>query len=179
MSFYFSFLAFLFRHPFLHFDIVPSVVRWENAYFLFFLVCKIRNSGDLSRKSLRRTDFFGEKWDFGRENPVRRRGKCPAKGGFCPNSGRIGRKRAVLGAKSQGGDRAKKRALLPILQCYEVAKWDQMNFSRIFFRRSLAGNAEMPYLCTRNREATLLQERVTLWKQRGSKSAAVIFESLT
>ena len=28
-----------------------------------------------------------------------------------------------------------------------------------FFRRSLAGNAKMPYLCTRNREATLLQER--------------------
>ena len=27
MSFYFSFLAFLFWHPFLHFDIVPSVVR--------------------------------------------------------------------------------------------------------------------------------------------------------
>ena len=45
---------------------------------------------------------------------------------------------------------------------HEVAKWVQMNFSRIFFRRSLAGNGEMPYLCTRNREATLLQERVTL-----------------
>ena len=74
---------------------------------------------------------------------------------------------------------AKKWALLPILQCYEVAKWVQMNFSRIFFRRSLAGNAEMPYLCTRNREATLLQERVTLRTQRGSESAAVIFESLT
>ena len=37
-----------------------------------------------------------------------------------------------------------------------------MNFSRIFFRRSLAGNAEMPYLCTRNREATLLQKRDAL-----------------
>ena len=68
----------------------------------------------------------------------------------------------VLGGKSQGGDEAKKRTLLPILPCYEVAKWAQMNFSRIFFRRSLAGNGEMPYLCTRNREATLLQERVTL-----------------
>ena len=64
--------------------------------------------------------------------------------------------------KRWGGEAAKKWALLPILQCYEVAKWAQMKFSRIFFRRSLAGNAEMPYLCTRNREATLLQERVTL-----------------
>ena len=27
----------------------------------------------------------------------------------------------------------KKWALLPILQCYEVAKWAQMKFSRIFF----------------------------------------------
>ena len=65
-------------------------------------------------------------------------------------------------AKKEGGVEAKKWALLPILQCYEVTKWVQMNFSRIFFRRSLAGNGEMPYLCTRNREATLLQERVTL-----------------
>ena len=68
----------------------------------------------------------------------------------------------ILERKRWGGGGAKKWALLPILQCYEMAKWAQMNFSRIFFRRSLAGNAEMPYLCTRNREATLLQERVTL-----------------
>ena len=64
----------------------------------------------------------------------------------------------------------KKWALLPILQCYEMAKWVQMNFSRIFFRRSLAGNAEMPYLCTRNREATLLQERVTLESDEAAKA---------
>ena len=71
-------------------------------------------------------------------------------------------KNGDFGAKKEGWGRGEKWALLPILQCYEMAKWDQMNFSRIFFRRSLAGNAEMPYLCTRNREATLLQERVTL-----------------
>ena len=145
------------------FDIASSVVRWKNACFPLFYVCKSRNSGNLSRKSPRQTDFFGAKWDFGREFLASWREKHPEKGGFCPQSGRIGRKRAVLGGKSQGGDEAKKRTWLPILQCYEVAKWAQMNFSRIFFRRSLAGNAEMPYLCTRNREATLLQERVTLW----------------
>ena len=71
-------------------------------------------------------------------------------------------KTEILERKRWGGGAAKKWVLLPILPCYEVAKWVQMNFSRIFFRRSLAGNAEMPYLCTRNREATLLQERVTL-----------------
>ena len=72
-------------------------------------------------------------------------------------------KNGDFGAKKEGWcGGAKKWALLPVLQCYEVAKWAQMKFSRIFFRRSLAGNAEMPYLCTRNREATLLQERVTL-----------------
>ena len=71
-------------------------------------------------------------------------------------------KTEILERKRWGGGVAKKKDLLPILQCYEVAKWTQMNFSRIFFRRSLAGNGEMPYLCTRNREATLLQERVTL-----------------
>ena len=75
---------------------------------------------------------------------------------------RKARKREIMRRKRWGGGEAKKWALLPILQCYEVAKWVQMNFSRIFFRRSLAGNGEMPYLCTRNREATLLQERVTL-----------------
>ena len=71
-------------------------------------------------------------------------------------------KTEILERKRWGGGEMKKWDLLPILQCYEVAKWAQMNFSRIFFRRSLAGNAEMLYLCTRNREATLLQERVTL-----------------
>ena len=75
--------------------------------------------------------------------------------------GKVG-KTEISGRKRRGGGEAKKWALLPNLQCYEVAKWVQMKFSRIFFRRSLAGNAEMPYLCTRNREATLLQERVTL-----------------
>jgi len=75
--------------------------------------------------------------------------------------GKVG-KTEILERKRRGGVEAKKWALLPVLQCYEVAKWVQMKFSRIFFRRSLAGNAEMLYLCTRNREATLLQERVTL-----------------
>ena len=71
-------------------------------------------------------------------------------------------KTEILERKRRGGVEGKKWALLPILQGCEVAKWAQMKFSRIFFRRSLAGNAEMLYLCTRNREATLLQERVTL-----------------
>ena len=71
-------------------------------------------------------------------------------------------KTEILERKRWGGGAAKKWALLPILQCCEMAKWAQMKFSRNFFGRSLAGNAEMPYLCTRNREATLLQERVTL-----------------
>ena len=36
--------------------------------------------------------------------------------------------------KRRGGGEVKNWALLPILQCYEVAKWAQMKFSRIFFR---------------------------------------------
>ena len=42
-------------------------------------------------------------------------------------------KTEILGRKRRGGGEAKKWALLPILQCYEVAKWVQMKFSRIFF----------------------------------------------
>ena len=71
-------------------------------------------------------------------------------------------KAEILERKRWGGVAAKKWALMLILQCYEVAKRVQTKFSRIFLGRSLAGNAEMLYLCTRNREATLLQERVTL-----------------
>ena len=71
-------------------------------------------------------------------------------------------KTEILERKRWGGVAAKKWALMLILQCYEVAKRVQTKFSRIFLGRSLAGNAEMLYLCTRNREATLLQERVTL-----------------
>ena len=44
------------------------------------------------------------------------------------------RKTEILERKRRGGVEAKKWALLLILQCYEVAKWMQMKFSRIFFR---------------------------------------------
>ena len=39
----------------------------KNAYFLFFLACKNRNSGELQAKTPRQTVFFGENRDFGRE----------------------------------------------------------------------------------------------------------------
>ena len=76
----------------------------------------------------------------------------------------------ILERKRWGGGAAKKWALMLILQCYKVAKWAHMKFSRIFFRRSLAGNGKMLYLCTRNREATLLQERVTLESDEAAKA---------
>ena len=43
-------------------------------------------------------------------------------------------KTEILERKRWGGGAAKKWALLLILQCYEVAKWVQMKFSRNFFR---------------------------------------------
>ena len=117
---------------------------------------------DVPSKNRRKLD---SKWENGKGNrrwngknegvPPKNRPKSDPKRGKT-------RKTEILERKRWGGGAAKKWALLPILQCYEVAKWAQMKFSRIFFRRSLAGNAEMLYLCTRNREATLLQERVTL-----------------
>ena len=107
-----------------------------------------------------------------------RKGECGGKSGkdFPKNRPKTdlkrgkARKTEISERKRRGGVEGKKWALLPILQYYEVAKWAQMNFSRIFFRRSLAGNAEMPYLCTRNREATLLQERVTLESNEAAKA---------
>ena len=47
--------------------------------------------------------------------------------------GKVG-KTEILERKRGGGGEAEKWALLPVLQCYEVAKWVQMKFSRIFFR---------------------------------------------
>ena len=42
-------------------------------------------------------------------------------------------KRRFRSEKGGVGER-RKNGILPILQCYEVTKWVQMNFSRIFFR---------------------------------------------
>ena len=39
----------------------------KNAFFLLFLACKSRNSGELQAKTPRQTDFCGENRDFGRE----------------------------------------------------------------------------------------------------------------
>ena len=36
-------------------------------FFLLFLACKSRNSGELQAKTPRQTDFFGENRDFERE----------------------------------------------------------------------------------------------------------------
>ena len=70
------------------------------------------------------------------------KGECGGKSGkdFPKNRPKSGSKRGkvgkteISGRKRRGGVEAKKWALLPILQYYEVAKWAQMNFSRIFFR---------------------------------------------
>ena len=48
-------------------------------------------------------------------------------------------KTEMLERKRWGGGGAKKWVLLPILQCYEMTKWAQMNFSRIFFGDLLQG----------------------------------------
>ena len=57
--------------------------------------------------------------------------------------GKVG-KTEISGRKRRGGVEAKKWALLPILQCYEVAKWVQMKFSRIFFVEVLQGMQKCP-----------------------------------
>ena len=118
--------------------------------------------GKISRKIVRsrtQNEARREKSGLRREKNERDLSKNRPKSGS--KWGKVG-KTEISGRKRRGGVEAEKWALLPILQCYEMAKLAQMKFSRIFFRRSLAVNAEMLYLCTRNREATLLQERVTL-----------------
>ena len=119
-----------------------------------------RSKSDLKREKARKDGLHRAKNEG---VPSKNRPKTDLKRGKA-------RKTEISGRKRRGGGAAKKWALLPILQCYEVAKWAQMKFSRIFFRRSLAGNGEMPYLCTRNREATLLQERVTLESAEAAKA---------
>ena len=113
---------------------------------------KVPEVGSKTRQDDKKVDFAGQKTSAIPRKIARNRVR----------NGEKWEKRRFLERKRRGEVEAKKWDLLQILQCYEVTKWVQMKFSRIFFRRSLAGNAEMPYLCTRNREATLLQERVTL-----------------
>lgn len=67
MALCFFVLALVFGQNLPRFDIAPSVVRRRNAFFLLFLACKSRNSGELQAKTPRQTDFFGENRDFGRE----------------------------------------------------------------------------------------------------------------
>ena len=89
--------------------------------------------------------FFRHKMRFRARKSSEEKRKTPRKSRFRPKTDRIGRKRAVLGEKSQRGDRAKKRTLLPILPCYEVAKWVQMNFfSHFFFVEVLQGMQKCP-----------------------------------
>ena len=144
-----------------------------------FLLLQKSKFGRIASKNTPSNWFFLRKQRFRARISRELKRKTPRKRWILPPNRLNRTKKGGLGWEITGRGKAKKWVLLPILQRYEVAKWVQMNFSRIFFRGSLAGNAEMLYLCTRNREATLLQERVTLWTQRGSKSAAVIFESLT
>ena len=148
--------------------LLSSFLRLQKSYL-----------GRIASKNTSSNWFFRRKMRFRARISRELKRKTPRKRWFLPQKWPNRTKKGGFGGEIIGRDRAKKWTLLLFLPCYQVAKWAQMNFSRIFFRRSLAGNAEMPYLCTRNREATLLQERVTLWRQRGSKSAAVIFESLT
>ena len=92
--------------------------------------------------------------------------------------GKVG-KTEILERKRRGGVEVKKWALLPILQCDEVAKSVQMKFSRIFFSVISCrecGNA-LP-LHSQSGSNALAREGYAR-KRRGSESAAVIFESLT
>ena len=93
-------LGFLISAP--PFSILILLRLWldeKTPAFLFFYVWQSRNSGELQAKTPRQTDFFGENRDFGREFLASWREKHPEKDGFCLKSGRIGRKRAVLGWK--------------------------------------------------------------------------------
>lgn len=77
------------------------------------------------------------KWGMARKRALRRakNGSGSSKNRPKPGSKRgKARKTEISERKRRGGVEAKKWALLPILQYYEVAKWAQMNFSRIFFR---------------------------------------------
>ena len=120
-----------------------------------------------------KTEILGENFSRAEEK------NTPKKVGFAPKVAEMDEKGWFgVGNRREGIER-KKWVLLPILPCYEVAKWAQMNFSRIFFRRSLAGNGEMPYLCTRIGKQRSCKRGMRSDSRRGSKSAAVIFESLT
>ena len=144
-----------------------------------FLVCKSRNRGELKTKIPHQTDFFGVKWDFGREFLASWREKHPEKGDFCPKSGRIGRKRAVLGRKSREG--MKRKIGLYYWFC-NAMKWQngcKWIFIAFFFGQVLQGMQKYSTFALAIGKQRSCKRGMRSDSRRGSKSAAVIFESLT
>ena len=113
-------------------------------FFLLFLACKSRNSGELQAITPRQTDFFGENRDFGREFLARWRGKSIEKGSFCPKSGWIERKKTVLGWKSQGGGEAKNGLYCRFCNAMRWQNGCKWNFLAIFFGDLLQGMQKCP-----------------------------------
>ena len=108
-----------------------------------FTLCKKwraeKIKGEISRRSARsrlqneaRREKSGLRRVKNEGDPSKNRPKTDLKRGKA-------RKTEILERKRRGGVEAKKWALLPILQYYEVAKWAQMKFSRIFFGDLLQG----------------------------------------
>ena len=103
-----------------------------------FTLCKKRSvaiiKGEISRKIVRsrtQNEERREKSGLHRaKNECDSSKKCRK---LSLKQGKAG-KTEILERKRRGGGEAKKLALLLILQRYEMAKWVQMKFSRIFFR---------------------------------------------
>ena len=109
-------------------------VRNEKA----FTLCEKRSvaiiKGEISRKivgSLIQNEERREKSGLHRAKNEGVSSKNRPKSGS--KRGKAG-KTEMLERKRWGGGGAKKWVLLPILQCYEMTKWVQIKFSRIFFR---------------------------------------------
>ena len=144
-----------------------------------FLRLQKLNLGRTPNKNSPSNWFFRCKMRFREGKSSEEKKEMPRKVWFLPPKWPKWTKKGGFGVEITGRRWSGKSSFTADFAMLWSSKMGANEFFSHFFRRSLAGNGEMLYLCTRNREATLLQERVTLWKQRGSKSAAVIFESLT
>ena len=102
MSFYFSFLAFLFRHPFLHFYIVPSVVRWKNACFPPFPRLPKSKFGRFEQKISSSNWFFRRKQRFRARISRAQKRKTPRKRWFLPQKWPNRTKKGGFGVKMIG-----------------------------------------------------------------------------
>ena len=134
--------------------------------------------GRTPNKSTSSNWFFRRKMRFRARISRELKRKTPRKRWFLPPNRPNRTKKGGFGGEITGRGSSEKTDFTADFATQWSSKMGANEFFlAFFFRRSLAGNAEMLYLCTRNREATLLQESYALNATRQQKCCCDLWKS--